>query len=57
MKNFKDYVKNRTGAATTEAEMEKLKKEYLKKTSGAAVTESALTRKSSASNLLNDISY
>jgi hypothetical protein len=42
MENFKDYIKNRTGAATTKAEMAKLKKEYLKKTSGAAVTESEL---------------
>jgi hypothetical protein len=31
MEKFKDYIKNKTGAATTEAEMEKLKKEYLKK--------------------------
>ena len=42
MENFKDYIKNRTGAATTKAEMAKLKNEYLKKTSGVAVTESEL---------------
>ena len=39
MVGFKDYVKNKTGAATTKEEMSKLKNDYLKKTSGAAVSE------------------
>ena len=42
MVGFKDYVKSKTGAATTKEEMSKLKNDYLKKTSGAAVTESEL---------------
>jgi major membrane immunogen (membrane-anchored lipoprotein) len=42
MAGFKDYVKSKTGAATTKEEMSKLKNDYLKKTSGAAVTESEL---------------
>jgi hypothetical protein len=31
MENFKDYIKNRTGAATTKAEMAKLKNRIFKK--------------------------
>jgi len=44
MKNFKDYIKNRTGATTTEAEMAKLKAEYMKAVSGATLPEAEIKR-------------
>jgi hypothetical protein len=37
MENFKDYIKNKTGAATTKEEMAKLKAEYMRAVSGATV--------------------
>jgi hypothetical protein len=37
MEKFKDYVKNKTGAAATDSEIKKLAKEYLQDISGATV--------------------
>jgi len=37
MEKFKDYVKNKTGAAATDSEIKKLTKDYLQDISGATV--------------------
>ena len=44
MENFKDYIKNKTGAATTKEEMARLKAEYMKAISGATLPEAEIKR-------------